>query len=183
MNNRFNEVFSFFDPLNVEFSPSSYLIDTFPTCFLFHHHTKYKNNNLKDCANQLNDIAIMTLVNYLHALIISDVGIKNNIATSITYVHIYDKPIIKTVYYTVNVTSTEAKLFAIRCSINQATNILGISKIIIITDSIHVVRLIFDFFVYFSQIYSVAISKELRKFFITNNNNFIEFWECPSHFN
>ena len=183
MDNRFNEVFSFFDPLNIEFSPSSYLINTFPSCFLFYHHIKYKNNNLKDCANQLNNIAIMTLVNYLNALIILDVGIKNNIATSITYIHIHDKFIIKTVYYAVNVTSTEAKLFAIRCGINQATNILGISKIIIITDSIHVVRLIFDFFVYFSQIYSVAISKELRKFFITNNNNFIEFWECPSHFN
>ena len=132
-----SEVFSFFDSLNIEFSPSSYFINTFPSCFLFYHHIKYKNNNLKDYANQLNNIAIMTLVNHLNALIILDVGIKNNIVTSITYVHIHNKFIIKTVHYVVNVTFTEAELFAIRCSINQATNILGILKIIIITDSIY----------------------------------------------
>jgi len=40
--------------------------------------------------------------------------------------------------------STEAELFAIRCSINQATNSISISKIIIVTNSIHVTRNIFD---------------------------------------
>jgi len=35
MDNRFNEVFSSFDPLNVEFSPSSRLIDVFSSHFLF----------------------------------------------------------------------------------------------------------------------------------------------------
>jgi len=122
----------------------------------------------------------MASVDHSHTLVIPDMGIKNNVATSITYVHIYDKPIVKMVYHVVNITSTEAKLFAIRCSINQATNLLEISKIIIITNSIHIARLIFDSSVHFSQVYLIAISKKLRKFFITNNDNSIEFWEYPS---
>jgi len=40
--------------------------------------------------------------------------------------------------------STEAKLFVIKCGINQATNHNNISKIIIVTDSIHAARKIFD---------------------------------------
>jgi len=57
-----------------------------------------------------------------------DASIKNNITTSISYVHIHNKPITKTLHHTVNVMSTEAELFAIRCSINQATNSASISK-------------------------------------------------------
>ena len=47
-----------------------------------------------------------------------DASVKNNITTSIAYIHIYNKPITKTLYHTLNVTSTEAELFAIRCGIN-----------------------------------------------------------------
>jgi len=39
---------------------------------------------------------------------------------------------------------TEAKLFAIRCGINQATNLNGINEIIVITDSIHATKRIFN---------------------------------------
>jgi len=155
----------------------------FLVIFLFYPYIKYKDNNLKDHTNQLNDITIMALVNHSHALIILDAGIKNNIATSITHVHICDKPIVKIVHHVVNITSTEAKLFTIRCGINQTTNLLGILKIIVITDSIHAARLTFNSFVHFSQVYLAVISKELRKFFITNNDNLIKFWECSSHCN
>ena len=122
----------------------------------------------------------MSLLNYLYALIISDAGIKNNIATSITHIHVYDRPIIKTIHHVANVTSTEAKLFVIRYSINQAINLLGISKIIIITDSIHTTKKIFNSVIH---IYSATISKELRKFFFANSNNSIAFWECSSQCN
>ena len=58
-------------------------------------------------------------------------------AISIAYIHIYDIPVIKTLHHTVNITATEAELFAIRCGINQATSIHSISKIVIITDSLY----------------------------------------------
>ena len=144
MDNRFNEVFSLSNPLNSEFSPGLYLIDIFSSHFSFHSVIKHKDNNLKDHSHKLNDIAIMFLLNHLHTLIISDVGIKNDIAISIAHIHICDRPIIKIIHHATNVTSTEAELFAIRCSINQAINLSEISKIIIVTDSIYAVKKIFD---------------------------------------
>ena len=67
----------------------------------------------------------------------------------------------KTIYHAINVTSTEAELFAIRCSINQATQLQGINKIIIITNSIHSANKILDYSSYSHQVYSAAISCEL----------------------
>jgi len=120
MDNRFNKVFSSFNPLNTEFSPGFHFIDVISSHFSFHSFIKCSNNNLEDCSNQLNNITIMSLLNHLHALIISNAGIKNNIATSITHIHIHNRSIVKTIHYVANVTSTDAKLFAIRCGINQA---------------------------------------------------------------
>ena len=75
----------------------------------------------------------------------------------IAYVYVQNKQVIKTIYHIVNITTTEAKLFAIRCGINQATNLQGISKIVIITDSIHSAKKIFDYSLYFFQIHMAAI--------------------------
>ena len=74
----------------------------------------------------------------------------------------------------------EVELVAIRCGINQSINISGISKIIVITDSLHVVRKIFNSSIYLYQKHIVAILYKLRRFFSNNINNSIEFWECPS---
>ena len=183
MDNRFNKVFPSFDSLNIEFSLYSCLINVFPSHFSFHLFIKYKDNNIEDRSHQLNDISITLLLNQLHTLIIFDTGIKNNVAMSIAHIYIYDRPIVKTLYHTANVTSIKAELFAIGYGINQAISLLGISKIIIITNSIHAVRTIFNSLIYLFQVHSAAISKELRKFFIANNDNSIEFWKYPSHCN
>jgi len=42
-----------------------------------------------------------------------DASIKNNIATSISHVHIHNKPITKTLYHAVNVMSTEANYLSL----------------------------------------------------------------------
>ena len=109
-----------------------------------------------------------------------DTSIKNNVANSIAYIHVHNKPVIKTIHHAINVTTTEAKLFAIRYGINQTT---GISRIVVITDSLHATQKIFDSSSYPFQIYSMSISNKLRNFFLQNQNNLIEFWECPSHCN
>jgi len=54
----------------------------------------------------------------LVAIIASDVSIKNNVIISIVYIYIYNKPLTKTIYYAVLITSNEAELFAIRYGIN-----------------------------------------------------------------
>ena len=118
MNNRFNKVLLSFDLLNIEFSPGSHLINIFPSYFFFHSYTKYKDYNLEDHTNQLNDIVISSFLNLLYALIILDAGVKNNVVISITHIHVCNRPIVKTIYHAVNITLNEAKLFTIRCSIN-----------------------------------------------------------------
>ena len=85
------------------------------------------------------------------------------------------------IHHAVLITSTEAKLFAIRCGINQAMNSNNITKIIVVTDSIHAAQKIFGPSVYPYQVQSAAILSELCNFFIHYKGNTIEFWECPSH--
>jgi len=180
MDNRYNKVFPSFDPLNTEFSPGSHIIDVFPSRFSFHSFVKSNDNNLENHTHQLNNIAITSLLDHLHMFIISDSGIKNNVAISIAHIHVCDRPIVKMIHHAANITSTEAELFAIRCGINQAVKLPEISKIVIITDSVHAANKIFDSSIHSFQVYSVAISKELRKFFNANNDNSIAFWECSS---
>ena len=43
-----------------------------------------------------------------------DTSAKNNVVTSIAHIYVYNKLITKTLHYTLNVTSTEAELFAIK---------------------------------------------------------------------
>ena len=74
----------------------------------------------------------------------------------------------------------EAELFAIRCGINQASAIDNASKIVVVTDSIHTAKRIFDCDAHPYQIHSAAILKELRSFFSAHESNSIKFWECPS---
>ena len=137
MDNCFNEVFPSFDFLNPEFTLSCRIIDNFSSHFSFNLFSKHSNDNLKSWIHQLNNITIESLNNSSYVLIITDASIKNNIATSISHIHIWNIPIIKTLHYTINIMSTETELFAIRCGINQATNSSGIFKIIVIMDSIH----------------------------------------------
>ena len=73
-----------------------------------------------------------------------DTSIKNNIAFSITHIHIHNKLIIKILHYTINIMSTEAEFFAIRCGINQAIHLYDIFKIIVIIDLIHIAKMIFN---------------------------------------
>jgi len=109
------------------------------------------------------------------AIIAMDASIKNNIAISILHMHILNQPLIKTLHHAVFVTSSEAKLFAIRYSISQASPKKNVSKIIIITDSIHVAKKIFDLLSYLLQSQSVAILGDLCQFFSRDLNNSIEF--------
>ena len=53
------------------------------------------------------------------------------------------------IYHAVHVTSTEAELFIIKYGINQTMNFNNIFKIIIVINSIHVTRKIFELSVHF----------------------------------
>ena len=114
------------------------------------------------------------------ALVVTDASIKNDIATSISHIHSANRPLIKTVHHIVFVTSIEAELFTIRCGINQAYIKENMSKIIVVTNSIHAAKKIFDSKSHSYQSHTTAILSELHCFFNTKQENPIEFWECPS---
>ena len=96
-------------------------------------------------------MTIKSSSNPLYALVITDANVKNDTPTSILYTHVHNRPLIKMLHYVVYITSLEAELFAIRCGINQATNLSDISKIIVVTGSIHVAKRIFDPFTFLSS--------------------------------
>jgi len=96
--------------------------------------------------------------------------------------HIYKEQdiIAKIIHHTINIISIEAKLFAIRCDINHATQIQDITHIIIITDAIPATKHIFNMSIHSYQLHSITISKDLREFFKKNSTNSILFWDYLS---
>jgi len=141
-NNKLYGVFPSFSPLNPEFNPGSRIINIFPDQISFNLANKAKNKSSR--SQQLDNMTIQSFMSPHMAIVVSDASVKNDITTSVSHIHIHDQPLVKTVHHTVFVTSTEAELFAIRCGINQACNKANISKVIVITDSIHVAKKIFD---------------------------------------
>ena len=178
--NRFNKCFLSFIPLHSEFSPRLRVIYNFSDCISFNVCNKEKDN--KSCAHQLDNMVLESSSSSFTTIIVFNASIKNNVVTSISHMHINNKPLTKMIYHVVHITSIEAELFAIRCSINQVTNFDNVSKIIVVTDFIHVVRKIFELFVYPYQVQSAAILSDLHNFFKCHENNSIKFWECPSCF-
>ena len=157
--NKFNGIFPSFTPLHSELSPSHRVIDNFSDQLVFNLHSKQNSN--KTHTQQLNNMIIELSNSPFTTIVVIDTSIKNNIATSISHMYTYNNPISKTVHHVVHITSTEAELFAIRCGINQASNHDSISKIIIVTNSIHVAKKIFDFSLHPFQVYLVAIFAEV----------------------
>ena len=114
------------------------------------------------------------------ALVVMDASVKNNVASSIVHIYVHNKPIVKMLHHAINVTSTEVEFFAIRCSISQVLYLQNISKIIVVTNSIHMVKKIFDILSHLFQKQVALILNDLREFFNRYYENTIEFWECPS---
>jgi len=155
-------IFPLFSPINPEFPPGNRIMDIFPNQFSFN----YVNKKVENCNNirgrELDEMVLCCSSDSQTALVITDASIKNDIATSISHIHSYNHPLVKTIHYAFFVTSTEAELFAIRCGINQACVINNVFKIIVVTDSIHAAKKIFDSGSHPYQIHSAAILSELH---------------------
>jgi len=171
-------LFPSFSPTHPELSPGFRIIDNFSDRFSFNLCNKEKNDKFH--IHKLDSVVIELSLLQSIAIIAIDASIKNNIAISISYIHISNQPLVKTIHHAAFVTSLEAKLFTIRYGINQALSKKNVSKIIVITDSIHVAKNIFDTLSHPLQIHAVAILEKLCQFFSRNPINSIEFWEYPS---
>jgi len=116
MANRSNECFPSFTPLDLEISPSYRVIDNFSEHISFNICRKGNNNKLHK--QELDKMVLENSLSPFVTIIISNISIKNNVATSIAHIHIFNKLLIKMIHHAIYVTSTEAELFAIRCGIN-----------------------------------------------------------------
>jgi len=74
--------------------------------------------------------------------------LTNSIAISIVYIYLLLNPIKKTIHHAVNIMSTVAELFAIRCGINQAIQIPNVIHIIVIINAIYTAHCIFNSLIY-----------------------------------
>jgi len=148
INNRLNGVFPSFDSLNSKFLLELRLIDIFSSCISFHQANHYSNKNKKTHCNKLNKFIFKSLLELSTVIVILDTSIRNNVATSITYINFFNNPLKKTHHHTINITSIEMELFAIRYGINQAVQISGSSCIIVITDIFYAAQNFFDFSIY-----------------------------------
>ena len=116
IDNRFNKVFPAFDLLNPELQPGNRVIDTFSNRFSFHSFSRSNDPSFKSCLQQLDALVIESSSLSSNALVITDASVKNNVASSIAHIHVFNKPVVKTLHHAVNITSSE--VFAIRCGIN-----------------------------------------------------------------
>ena len=104
----------------------------------------HKEKEIKDIyIHNLNKIFENSLLDPKTVIIISDTSIKNDIATLILHICSGQNILAKTLHHAFNITSTKMELFAIRCNINQAVQVVNATHIII-TNAIHSIRQIFD---------------------------------------
>ena len=115
-NNKLYGVSPSFSPFNPEFNPGSRITDIFPNQISFNLANKAKNKSSR--SQQLDDMTIQSSLSPHTAIVVSNTSIKNDIATSVSYIHICDQSLVKMVHHMAFVTSTEAELFAIRCGIS-----------------------------------------------------------------
>ena len=104
-----NKIFSSFCFFNKGFKPGNRIVDIFPDQFSFHPHLI----NVKKHMKNLDKVTFKTFSNPSFTIVVSDTSIKNQVTTSILHIHSFNKPVIKTLHRTINITIAEAKLFAI----------------------------------------------------------------------
>ena len=117
-NNCLNRVFPSFDFLNSKFSSELRLIDIFSSHFSFHKANHCNKENKAAYHYKLDDLVLNISSNSHTTIIVSNVSIRNNIATLIACIYSFSSPIKKMLYHAVDITMIEAELFIIRCEIN-----------------------------------------------------------------
>jgi len=109
ISDKHNKYFPSFCFFNEEFKPENYIVDIFPDQFSFHPHL----TNIKKHMKNLEEVTFKAFSNPFSTIVVLDTSIKNQVATSISHIHSFNKLVIKTLHKTINITTAEAKLFTI----------------------------------------------------------------------
>jgi len=121
--NQLNKLQPAFDRLHKEVSSGFHLIYTFLSWFSFHLANRKNVSNLCVYFYVLNMFVQNMLFNSGTIIAIADTSIKNNITTAVSHVFSNCGKLSKKAHHVVNVTTTEAELFAIRSTINQSCQV------------------------------------------------------------
>ena len=179
-NNWSNELLPSFDRFYKGISLVFHLIDNFPSYFSFYVADRKNPTNLHKYFKALDFIVKNSVFNPHTAIANTNASIKNNITTSISHVISKYRDLSKESHYAINITTTKAELFIIRCGISQACQVSNVDKIIVVTGVIHVAKHIFDSSAHPFQIQSIAAVQSLRAFFNRGPSNIVKFWNYPS---
>jgi len=114
VDNKCNQCFSSFSFFNKEFKPGNHIADTFLDHFYFYP----RSLDVKKHFKKLEEIMLRASSDPFSTIVMLDASIKNQVTTSILYIHSFDKPVIKTLHRAINITTAEAELFAIECGTN-----------------------------------------------------------------
>ena len=115
-----------FDRLYKEVSPGFCFKNNFSFLFSFHVANREKPTSLHKYFQALDFIIHDSSSNFYSTVIIANASIKNNITSSVLHIISNCRNLSKEVHHIVNVTTTEAELFSIRCSITQAYQIFDL---------------------------------------------------------
>ena len=137
VNKYLNSVYKCFNPLNPLFSPSSRLVNHFPSRISFHSPLSSSEDDLFSHLQNLNNSFFSSQTSHNSTAIITDGSIKkSHIATAVAHIWSNNSVIKQLQIQAINVTSIEAKLMAIHIGFIPAMEINNIHNITVITNSI-----------------------------------------------
>ena len=179
-NNRLNGIIYSFDPFNNEFSPGNRFIDMFPSCFSFYLSDRKSALKLERYifANSMKSSSMLQLI--LKQQLSYWMWVSKTKLLHLLLMFTFMIPLSSKLSTMLSITSTKAELFAIRYELNQAIQLSNIEYIIVIADSIHAAKKIFNLLIHPYQVQTLVISKEIREFFERSHHNSIDFWNCLS---
>jgi len=181
VNEWLNSVRNCFNPLYSLFSPGSQIVDYFSSRISFHSPSSFSDEDLYQHLQSLNLVFRSSQVNHNSAAVIADRGVKkSHVATAAAHIWADNSVIKQLCVHSLNVTSIEAELMAIRTGIIPAMEIDNIHDITVITDSITAARKILKSKVDSLQNMFIPLAAAVKTFLSKDGSNKIRFWYYPS---
>jgi len=181
VNERLNGVRECFNPFFPLFSPGSRVVDHFPSRFSFHSSLSSSNEDLYHHLQNLDQAFRSSQTAPHNITIIADESVKKSqVATAVAHIWLENSIIQCLQANSINITSIEAELMAIRLGLILAMEEENVHNIIVITDSIAVAKKVFESKTDPLQNMFIPVTSAIDSFFRKDSRNKIQFWFCPS---
>jgi len=181
VNEWLNSVRNYFNPLYLLFSTGSQIVDHFSSRISFHSPSSFSDKDLYQYLQSLNLAFRSSQVNHNSIAVITDGGIKkSHIAIAAAHIWANNSVIKQLQVHSLNITSIEAELMAIRTGLTPAMEIDSIHNITVITDSIAAAKKILESKVDPLQNMLIPLASAIKTFLSKDGRNKIHFWYCPS---